>query len=309
MTSVGIVGARGYAGAELIRLVAGHPHLSLSFVSSRKRAGEAVAKYVPEAGDNLRYECLDAAAVAGKRAEVVVLALPNGGSAPFVAALDERVIVVDLSADRRCDDAWYYGLPELTRSQYRGQTRISNPGCYATAIQLALAPVKGLLSGPVACFGVSGYSGAGMSQSERNDPDALRDNLIPYSLAGHGHEREVMRHVGFPVSLLPHVAPHFRGIALTVHLPLQNVMTSAEIRMLYEDNYVGEALIRVMDEPPWVSRIAGKHHAEVGGFATAGLRAALVVTLDNLLKGAATQAMQNLNLALGYDELEGIPYE
>ncbi|HET6491643.1 MAG TPA: N-acetyl-gamma-glutamyl-phosphate reductase [Burkholderiales bacterium] len=309
MTSVGIVGARGYAGAELIRLIAGHPRLSLGFVSSRKRAGEAVAKYIPEAGDNLSYECLDAAAVVGKRADVVVLALPNGGSAPFVAALDESVIVIDLSADRRRDDAWYYGLPELTRARYRGQKRISNPGCYATAMQLALAPVKELLSGPAACFGVSGYSGAGTSQSERNDLDALRDNLIPYSLAGHGHEHEVMRHLGFPASLLSHVAPHFRGIALTVHLPLQNAMTSADLKIFYEEHYEGEALIRVLDEPPWVSRIAGKHHAEVGGFATTGLRAALVVTLDNLLKGAATQAMQNLNIALGYDELEGIPYE
>jgi N-acetyl-gamma-glutamyl-phosphate reductase len=310
--TVGIVGARGHAGAELIRLLAGHAHLQLAFVSSRELAGQRVADHVKEFDGALSYENLDAGAVAAKQAEAVVVALPNGKAAAYVAAIDAAKrdsVIVDLSADYRFDDAWYYGLPELYRAHYRGQRRISNPGCYATAMQLAIAPLKDSLAAPPACFGVSGYSGAGTTPSDRNDPEKLRDNLIPYSLVDHIHEREATRHLGLPVEFMPHVAPHFRGITMTVNLWLREAATGESIRNRYRERYAGEALIRVVDEAPWVSRIANRHGVEIGGFAVApgGKRVVVVATLDNLLKGAATQALQNLNLALGYPELEGIP--
>jgi N-acetyl-gamma-glutamyl-phosphate reductase len=218
---------------------------------------------------------------------------------------------VDLSADHRFDDAWFYGLPELYRKHYAGQRRIANPGCYATAMQLAIAPLGDQLAAPPACFGVSGYSGAGTTPSDRNDPGKLRDNLMPYSLTDHLHEREVTRHLGVPVEFMPHVAPHFRGITLTANLWLQRPLTRAAIEKTYRDFYAGEPLVHVVDEAPWVSRIAGKHYAEIGAFTLApgGKRVVVVATLDNLLKGAATQAMQNLNLALGFDERAGIPTE
>jgi N-acetyl-gamma-glutamyl-phosphate reductase len=200
--TLGLVGARGYVGAELIRLVAAHPRFALAFVSSREREGQRLADHEPAYAGDLRYVNLDAAAAAGQGADALVLALPNGMAAPFVAALDDaapKTVVVDLSADHRFDGAWHYGLPELTRASAPGATRISNPGCYATAMQLAIAPMRAALAGPVQCFGVSGYSGAGTGASDKNDPDKLHDNLMPYALTGHVHEREVTRQLGHPV--------------------------------------------------------------------------------------------------------------
>jgi N-acetyl-gamma-glutamyl-phosphate reductase len=202
-------------------------------------------------------------------------------------------------------------LPELTRRDYDGQRRISNPGCYATAMQLAIAPLKGDLAAPPSCFGVSGYSGAGTTPSDRNDPEKLRDNLIPYSLTGHVHEREVSRHLGIPVEFMPHVAPYFRGITMTVNLWLDRSLSGTAIKNKYVDFYKKEPLIKIADDAPWVSNIAGKQGAEIGGFSVApgGKRVVIVATLDNLLKGAATQALQNVNTALGLSEFAGIPHD
>ena len=309
---IGLVGARGHVGSELIRLVAAHPRFALGFVSSRERAGQRLDEHEPSVTGELRYVNLDAAQAAGQGADALVLALPNGMAAPFVAEVDAqspRTVVVDLSADYRFDDTWHYGLPELTRAAAPGATRISNPGCYATAMQLAIAPMRGALEGPVQCFGVSGYSGAGTSASDKNDPDKLRDNLMPYALTGHIHEREVTRRLSHAVEFMPHVAPHFRGITLTANLHLAKAFGVDEVRARYCDHYAGEPLVRVSDEAPWVSRIAHRHDAEVGGFTLSadGRRLVVVSTLDNLLKGAATQALQNLNLAFGLPETMGIP--
>ncbi len=305
--TIGIVGARGYTGTELIKLIAGHEGLDLAFVSSRELAGQRVADHVEEFAGDLRYENLDADSCAEKNADAIILALPNGKAGPYVESIDKKAaqaVIVDISSDYRFDDAWYYGLPELHRARYEGQRRISNPGCYATAMQLAIAPLKDLLAAPPACFGVSGYSGAGTTPSDRNDPEKLRDNLIPYALVDHTHEREVTRHLGLPVEFMPHVAPHFRGITMTVNLWLRDAVTAESIGSRYRERYAGEPLIRIVDEAPWVSRIANRHGVEIGGFAVApgGKRVVVVATLDNLLKGAATQALQNLNRALGFDE-------
>ncbi|HRN62084.1 MAG TPA: N-acetyl-gamma-glutamyl-phosphate reductase [Luteimonas sp.] len=310
--TVGIVGARGHTGAELIRLITAHPGLDLAFVSSRELDGQRVADHIEGFAGELRYENLAHAQVGGKGADAVVLALPNGKAAELVAAIDAQApgtVVVDLSADHRFDDAWYYGLPELTRERYAGQVRISNPGCYATAMQLAIAPMLDRLDGTPQCFGVSGYSGAGTSPSDKNNVELLRDNLMPYALVDHLHEREVSRQLEVPVAFMPHVAPHFRGIAMTTSLPLRGPVTVEEVRARYRERYADEPLVEVLDEAPWVSRIAGRHGVEIGGFTVSpdGRRLVLVSTLDNLLKGAATQAMQNLNLAFGFEELAGIP--
>ena len=309
---IGLVGARGYVGTELVKLVASHPRFSLAFVSSRERAGQRLADYEASVTDELRYVNLDAVQAAGQAADALVLALPNGMAAPFVARLDAQApgtVVVDLSADYRFDDSWHYGLPELTRSDAAGATRISNPGCYATAMQLAIAPMRGTLDGAAQCFGVSGWSGAGTSPSDKNNQDMLRDNLMPYALTGHIHEREVSRRMAHPVEFMPHVAPHFRGITLTANLHLAQPFNLDEVRERYRRHYASEPLVRVSDDAPWVSRIANRHDAEVGGFTLSadGRRLVVVSTLDNLLKGAATQALQNLNLAFGLPETMGIP--
>ena len=311
--SVGIVGARGYTGAELIRLLAAHSRIELAFVSSRELDGQRVADHNDAYAGELRYESLGPDAVAGKGVDAVVLALPNGKGEPFVAALNAHkpdTVIVDLSADYRFDNSWYYGLPELTRARYAGQTRISNPGCYATAMQLAIAPLLSQLAGPPACFGVSGWSGAGTTPSDKNNPELLRDNLMPYALTNHVHEREVSTQLGVPVEFMPHVASHFRGITMTVNLWLQQPRSREEIVATYQQRYANEPLIEVVDEAPWVSRIAGTHGVQIGGFTMApgNKRVVLVATIDNLLKGAATQALQNLNRALGLDELTAIPH-
>ncbi|HEX8778322.1 MAG TPA: N-acetyl-gamma-glutamyl-phosphate reductase [Rhodanobacter sp.] len=310
--TIGIVGARGHTGAELIRLIAAHPALELAFVSSRELDGQRVSEHGDAYTGELRYENLDPAAVAARRADVVILALPNGKAAIYVEAIDKAApdtLVVDLSADYRFDKAWYYGLPELTRGRWRGERRISNPGCYATAMELSIAPLKDLLAAPPVCFGVSGYSGAGTTPSDKNDPEKLRDNLMPYALTGHTHEKEVSFQLGLPVEFMPHVAPHFRGLTVTTNLYLARPMKREDVLARFHHAYDGEKLVSVLDEAPWVSRIAHQHHAEVGGFALSadGKRVVVVATLDNLLKGAATQAMQNVNRALGLDEYAGIP--
>ena len=306
------MGGRGHTGAELIRLIAAHPQLELVFVSSRELAGQRVDAQVSEFVGELHYENLTTAQIAGRAADAMMLALPNGMAVELVAALDAQApdtMIVDLSADFRFNDGWVYGLPELTRNRYQGQRRISNPGCYATAMQLAIAPLLDQLAGPPQCFGVSGYSGAGTAPSDKNDPDKLRDNLMPYGLADHVHEREVSRHLGVLVEFMPHVAPHFRGITMTVNLWLSQPVRVEAIRELYRRRYADEPLIEVIDDAPWVSRIAGRHGVQIGGFTVApgGKRVVVVATLDNLLKGAATQAMQNLNLAFGFNEFQSIP--
>lgn len=309
---LGIVGARGYVGAELIRLVAAHPRFELAFVSSRELDGQRVADHIDEYAGELRYTSPDHEQLPTLGADAVVLALPNGKAAACVAAFDAAgvdPVIIDLSADYRFDDNWYYGLPELTRARYAGQRRISNPGCYATAMQLAIAPMCDALDGPVQCFGVSGWSGAGTTPSDKNDPEKLRDNLMPYALTGHLHEREVTRHLAHPVEFMPHVAPHFRGLTITANLHLDRTFTHDEVVARYRQHYAEEALVDVLDSAPWVSAIANAHHVELGGFTLSddGRRLVVVATEDNLLKGAATQALQNLNLAFGLDELAGIP--
>ncbi|MGY3040586.1 N-acetyl-gamma-glutamyl-phosphate reductase [Rhodanobacter sp. TND4EL1] len=310
--TIGIVGARGHTGTELIRMIAAHPALELVFVSSRELDGQRVDAQVPEYHGELCYTAPAHEDLPALGADVVILALPNGKAAACVEAFDKagvNPLILDLSADYRFDPSWYYGLPELTRAQWRGERRISNPGCYATAMQLSIAPLKDLLGAPPVCFGVSGYSGAGTTPSDKNDPDKLRDNLMPYALTGHMHEKEASFRLGIPVEFMPHVAPHFRGLTVTSNLYLTRQLKREEVLQRFRSAYAGDKLVAVVDEAPWVSRIAHRHHAEIGGFAMSadGKRVVVVATLDNLLKGAATQAMQNINRAIGVDEYTAIP--
>ncbi len=311
LLSVGVLGARGHVGVELLSLLGRHPGVRLAAVGSRALAGRRVADEIPGCGGDLAYRDLRPAEAAALDLDAWILALPNGEAAPFVAAIAARrpsTILIDLSADFRFDDGWQYGLVERNRERLRGARLIANPGCYATGMQLAIAPLLELLEGAPVVFGVSGYSGAGTTPSPRNDPDRLRDNLMPYALVGHLHEREATRHLGHPIAFMPHVAPFFRGITLTIALPLSAPISVGELRARAAEAWRGERLISVTDEVPLVRDAVGKHGVTIGGFAVAddGRRAVVVATLDNLRKGAATQALQNLNLAAGLDELWGI---
>lgn len=302
---IGLIGARGHTGRELLRLIAGRDDMELAFASSREFAGRPVSEMAPEIATGLDFVAMAPDEIAASGADAVILALPNGAAAPFVAGVPEATVIVDLSADYRFDDAWVYGLPEIHgREALAGARRISNPGCYATAGQLAIAPLRGRISGDAHVFGVSGYSGAGTTPSRKNDTEALADNLMPYALTGHIHEREMARHTGEGVRFTPHVAQFFRGIVATTHLTLTEPTTREALMAVYQDAYAGESLIRVMDGIPEVCDGAKQPGAVIGGFALdeTGRKAVIVSALDNLLKGAATQAMQNLTLALGLPE-------
>ncbi len=308
---IGLVGARGHTGRELIRLISLHPEFMLAYAVSREYAGRKVSDIAPEDIDECIFEALSPEDVAKRRADAVILALPDGAAAPFVEAIDRHAsdrIVVDLSADYRFDDRWAYGLTELHREAVKGASRIANPGCYATALQLVVAPMVGRLAGPASVFGVSGYSGAGTTPSPRNDATRLKDNLMPYKLVGHNHERESTRHLRHPVRFTPHVHPAFSGIVVTAHLPLKAPMSAGDLKSVYQRAYKDEPLIALRNEAPELKDGTGVKGVIIGGFEVSadGGHAVVVAAEDNLLKGAAVQAIQNLNLALGLPELLGI---
>lgn len=313
MKTVGLVGARGHTGRELVSLLSKRTDLGLVFASSRAMAGEMVTRLAPDAPRELRFEALDPDEVAGKGADAVILALPNGEAGPYVAAIEAAApdtVIVDLSADYRFDKAWVYGLPEIYgRDRLKGATRIANPGCYATAGQLAVAPLRDRLSGPAHLFGVSGYSGAGTTPSRKNDTELLRDNLMPYALAGHMHEREMSRQLGREVRFSPHVAQFFRGLIVTAQLEFTQALSPEAFEAAHREGYAGEKLISFVEgRPAEIADGANYNGARIGGWTLSedGKRGAVVCALDNLLKGAAVQAIQNLALALELEEFEGL---
>ena len=313
MPRVAVIGARGYTGAELLPLLHHHPAFEIVAVASGSAAGEAVTDHVPGMeGSELVFSDLQPADLASIEMDACVLALPNGAAAPYVEVIDNTrpdTVIVDLGADYRFDEGWVYGQPERFGERLEGARRIANPGCYATGAQLALAPLLGRLEGTPSVFGVSGFSGAGKKPSPKNDPERLRDNLMPYALVDHVHEREVSRHIGRQIRFLPHVAPFFRGISLSVSLTLAEPGGAAEVFALYEAYYADAPLVEIRRDIPEVGEARGRHGVIIGGFSISGQdprQLSLVCVLDNLLKGAATQAIQNLNLAFGLDELAGI---
>ncbi len=304
--TIGLIGARGFVGGELLRLIAGHPYLTLDYASSRQQAGSAI-----EGMSGKSFETLTPKDAAARGADLVFLALPNDVAAPWVEIISDsapKTRFIDMSADYRFDPNWVYGLPEHNREALRGAKTIANPGCYASAAQIALAPMAAHLAAPPVIFGLSGYSGAGTTPSPRNDPAQLADNLMPYGLCDHMHEREISHQLGTPVHFMPHVAAFFRGLSVTVNMCFKTPVSAADLRAAYDTTYEGEPFIAVMGDAPQVRNIVGRQGAQVGGFTLSkdGQRAVVVCVLDNLLKGAASQAMQNLNLSFGFAEDTGL---
>jgi N-acetyl-gamma-glutamyl-phosphate reductase len=313
MREVIVIGARGYTGSELLPLLYRHPAFEIVAVGSSSAVNEPVSAHVPGMeGCDLRFTDIRPVDLERTGAHACVLALPNGVASRYVRALDRArpdIVVVDLSADYRFDPDWAYGQPERFSDQITGARRIANPGCYATGAQLALAPLVDELVGVPTVFGVSGYSGAGKKPSPKNDPEVLADNLLPYQLVDHVHEREVSHHIGRPVRFLPHVAPFFRGISLTVALGLSAPRDEQALLNHYRDFYGGSPLVEISRTIPEVRAVRNTHRVVIGGFAVSAEhpgRVSLVAVLDNLLKGAATQAVQNLNLAFGLDATTGL---
>lgn len=320
---VAVIGARGYVGNELLQLLAANQYVDVVAVSSRSASGELVSKHLEQYPDKqLHFTKILPESINTIDADVFFLALPNQVASRYVEAIElvnKKALIIDISADYRFDDGWIYGLPELNRKLITKSKRISNPGCYATAAMLSLLPIKDYLSGVPSLFGVSGFSGAGKTPSDKNNPERLRNNFLPYKLTAHMHENEVSHQLGQAVNFMPHVAPHFRGLSMTVNANLNEAFTTSSLQQLYMDYYSNERLVHIVEVIPEVVDVANKAEARLGGFnvdarvhvqtntdnnRNSNIR--FVAVLDNLLKGAASQAIQNMNLALGLPEHTGL---
>lgn len=312
--SVGLVGARGYVGRELLKLIGVHSELQLSFASSREWDGRAISDMLE--GEDIQFpdqyfEAHDPVMVAERDVDVLFLGLPNGKSSPFVEAISHgksETLIIDLSGDHRHHEKWVYGLPEQNRELIIGHRYISNPGCYATAAQLAIKPLKGLWAGPVQLFGISGWSGAGTTPSRKNDLTALSENIIPYAMTGHAHEAEIIAHSGSKAGFTPSVASFFRGLTVLASGYLTTSMKSQKLGQLYSKHYGKERFIGLTTEPAEPAMAAGSHHCFISlpQIDEDSGRVVISAALDNLLKGAASQAIQNMNLALGFPEELGL---
>ena len=336
---VGIVGASGYGGAELLRLCAGHPGLEVAVATAGARAGTPVASHTPSlaaAYPTLAYGPTEPAALDGL--VVVFLALPHGRSQDLVPDLLGRVgVIVDLAADFRLADpglypVWYgeehhapellatfaYGLPELHRDDLVGATRIAAPGCYPTATLLALAPLveAGVLTLPadggpaLVVDAASGTSGAGRAPKDDLHFAAVDEDFVAYGLLDHRHTAEMEQGLGTTVLFTPHLAPMVRGILATCYARPADPggLTTEDAMQLLHDRYDDEPFVVVADAPPSTKAASGSNTAHLS--VRVDPRTGWVVVLaaiDNLVKGAAGQAVQCANLALDLPEGAGLP--
>jgi N-acetyl-gamma-glutamyl-phosphate reductase len=338
VTSVGIIGASGYTGAELLRLCAQHPHLDVRVATGDSQAGRRIADAYPSlaaAYGDQAFEPTDPALVDGL--DLVFLGLPHGASQAIVPGLRGRVgKLVDLAADFRLDDAalyptWYgeahtapellgefaYGLPELFRDEVRAADAVAAPGCYVTAASLALAPL--LRAGLVAPTGIvvdaaSGVSGAGKGLKETTSFTAVDEDFTAYGLLTHRHtpeiEQNLARVAGAPAQVLftPHLAPMNRGILATCYARPTGALTTDDALAALRKAWADEPFVVVVDGSPSTKATLGSNTVHVT--ARADERTGWVVAiaaLDNLTKGASGQAVQCANLMLGLPEPTGLP--
>jgi N-acetyl-gamma-glutamyl-phosphate reductase len=329
---VGVYGATGYTGLELVRLLDGHPQTQIAFATSESSAGQSLRANWPQAPDLTLVAAGDAPL---NEVDGVFLCLPHTRSAPLAAqALAQNVRVVDLSADLRIDDPavytqWYkvphpnpellpvpYGLPELGRDKLRGAVCIANPGCYATSILLATAPLVRadlLVQGtPLIVDAKSGVSGAGRTPKQHILFGEVHGNFSPYNI-GHTHrhlseiEQELAKvgHLTGPLIFSPHLLPTDRGILSTVYAQVKDMDAAL---LAFVDAYAGEVLVEILPsgELATLGHVVRTPGAALSLTPTEGNVLIIVSVIDNLLKGAASQAVQNFNLMFELPETAGL---
>jgi N-acetyl-gamma-glutamyl-phosphate reductase len=310
MPTAAIIGCAGYAGQETLDRLLAHPALELVALGSDSLAGRPAGVLDPRLNGNLPAFVPNAEAAASG-AEVLFLCLDGDDASAFVPPAN--TVVVDLSGSHRLNDssealawygmapgAWSYGLPELYPAQ---GTLIANPGCYATAALLALGPLAGEID-HVVVDAKSGVSGAGRSLKASSHAGFVLENLSPYAVGSHRHAPEIAQQLGQTVCFVPHLLPVRRGLLATCY-----VETNLDVRALLEEAYAHSDVVRVLSEgvAPELVRLQGTDAAEIGVFTDASTGTSIVIcALDNLGKGAAGQAVQNANLALGLDETAGL---
>ncbi len=309
--SVAILGTAGYTGQETLDRLLAHPGLELIALGSETLAGRPAHALHPGLDGNLpMFTPNHEAAASG--ADVIFLCLGNAEAAAFVPP--EGAVVVDLTGVHRLADpaaaehwygvvpgAWSYGLPEVHPADGR---LIANPGCYATASLLALFPLRDVVEGDVIVDAKSGMTGAGRTLRDSSHAGAVLENFAPYAVGAHRHSAEIAQELGFQVSFVPHLLPVRRGLLATCY-----VRTGADARALIEAAYADSPVVRVLPEgiEPEIGRVQGTDGAEIGIFTDRATGMTIVVCAeDNLGKGAAGQAVQNANLALGLDATAGL---
>jgi N-acetyl-gamma-glutamyl-phosphate reductase len=317
-----ILGASGYGGGELLRWLSTHPTVQSLRGTARSHAGKPFHAQHP----NLRglvegtFEAApDWAALARSEAPVLFAALPHGEFGKQWPdyqqkwdrlGLMERLTVIDLSADFRLDPAWVYGLVDWQPERMKGAKRIANPGCFATALQLALLPLTGWKPAFVAVTAATGSSGSGAAPSDTTHHPTRANDFRAYKMLGHQHEAEVLRTLASagwvaPLSFVPQSAPIVRGIFATTQFPLPAGVDEAALKAHFSTFYKDRFFVRIVDGSPRVAATTGSAFADLGVAARNG-HGAVMVALDNLGKGMATQAVQNFNLAMDLPEWTGL---
>ena len=309
--NVGIVGATGYVGSELVRWVLGHPALTLAAVTSQSRAGERLADVCPNLAGfcSLTLTAFDPAALS--RLDVVLVATPHGTARPLIEQLSSDPIIVDLSADHRHAPGWVYGLPEWAAEALPGARRIAAPGCFATALSLSLAPLvaAGVIDGPVSVVAATGSTGSGaVPKGATHHPERFV-NLKAYKVLRHQHVPEVtatLAGLGAAPALrfVPWSAPVDRGIFATALLSLTETVSAAAI---FADAYAAAPLVRLRQGSPELRAVRGSPLADIA-IHQDGTTVAVLCAIDNLGRGAAAQAIAALNLALGLPVTAGLTF-
>ena len=341
MIKVSVLGATGYAGAELVRLLCSHKEVELKYICSESFAGKPMGSVYKNFAKVLDKElsAVDVDAVA-KESDLVFTALPHGVSKTVIPALHEKgVKIIDLSGDFRYDDPavyeeWYgephtnvelmlkavYGLCELHRDKIKDAEIIGNPGCYTTCSILGAAPLyKNNLVRPSSIIidADSGVTGAGRSTLLDNSFCECTENMKAYKPVGHRHTSEIEQELGklcgekVIATFTPHLVPLKRGILATIHADLVSDISEDELIALYKEFYKDEYFVRVYDKNdlPETNHVAGSNFVDIGVKKDPRTNRVLIVScIDNIVKGAAGQAVQNMNIMFGFDEKEGLDY-
>jgi N-acetyl-gamma-glutamyl-phosphate reductase len=315
MIRVGVIGASGYAGSEAIRLLLGHREVELSMVVGRSRVGIPLGDVVPGLSGltNLVIQAFEPQKIA--ELDLVFLALPHGVSTTLVPALDAAGVarIVDLAGDHRHVEGWVYGQPEWLGDALVGATRVAAPGCFATAIELAVAPLvaAGVVDGPIAVAAATGSTGSGAQAKSATHHPSRFANIKAYKVLKHQHVPEVLgllnalrpEHTqALSLQFVPMSAPLDRGIFATCFVPLTGELN---VDSLYADAYAAQPLIRLREESPELRFVRGTGFCDLAVHRE-GKTAVVLCAIDNLGRGAAAQGVQCMNKMFGFEETSGL---
>lgn len=311
--TVGIVGANGYTGSELIRLLAFHPHVTLSFLYSRSNSGIKISDLYPD----LATVCDQVLTDQPEEVDVLFLCLPHKESQNWLTQnpVKEETLVIDLGNDFRLEGnfgnrSFIYGLPEINKKQLKGSKSIANPGCFATAIQLALLPLaeKGVLD-EVFTTGITGSTGAGQSLQATTHFTWRNDNISAYKTLTHQHVDEILKHIVLfnhkevSLNFVPWRGDFARGIFTSS--TVKTDLGISDIYQLYQDFYAEEPFVKVSEKAIDLKQVVNTNRCVIQ-IEKSGNVAVIHSAIDNLLKGASGQAVQNMNIAMGWEENTGL---